>query len=124
MKVLDKGHRYLLDNLEADSKTEIVFSKDPSLHDGEGQDGPTCQEYLRAIIDRVQVLDAERPWAGNADIIYHARMMIAGFEARALIRHVEKEGLEIEKLPLAPDGHLQLVSESPPSSPSHREPTS
>ena len=108
MVVLDPGHKYLLDNLESDTKTEIWFMKDPKLHNGDGHYGPTCQEYLRAIIDRVQTLDAERPWAGNFDIIFHARMMIAGFEARALIRHIEKEGLEIELLPLAPDGHILL----------------
>jgi hypothetical protein len=108
MRVLDPGHAYLLDNLEADTKTELRFMKDPELHDGDGYDGPTCQEVLRVIIDRVQSLDAERPWAGNADIIHHGRMMIAGFEARAIIRHVEKEGLEIERLPLAADGHIKL----------------
>lgn len=108
MRVLDPGHRYELDNLESDTKTEIQFMKDPKLHNGDGYNGPTCQEYLRAIIDRVQTLDSERHWAGNDDIIFHCRMAIAGFEARAITRHVEKEGLAIERLPLAPDGHIQL----------------
>lgn len=108
MEVLDPGHKYLLDNLESETKTEIQFMKDPRLHDGKGWDGPTCQELLRAIIHRVQELDKEKHWSGNADIIFHGRMMIAGFEARAILRHVEKEGLEIELLPLAPDGHIQL----------------
>lgn len=108
MKVLDPGHRFLLDNLESNTKTVLQFMKDPSLHNGEGADGPTCQEVLRAIISRVQALDQEKHWAGNADIIFHGRMMIAGFEARALIRHVEKDGLEIESLPVASDGHIVL----------------
>ena len=110
MKILDPGHRYLLDNLQSDTKTVLQFTKDKNLHNGHGYDGPTCQEVLRAIIDRVQTLNAERPWSGNDDIIFHARMMIAGFEARALIRHVEKDGLEIENLSLAPDGHIKLPS--------------
>ncbi len=108
MQVVDPGHRYLLDNLETGGTTPLQFFKDPALHDGDGAVGPSCQEVIRAIIDRVQALDAERPWAGNADIIFHARMMIAGFEARALIRHVEKEGLAIERLSLAADGHIRL----------------
>ena len=108
MKVLDEGHRFELDNLESETTTILQFVKDPKLHNGEGAEGPTCQEVIRAIISRVQSLDKERHWSGNADIIYHARMMIAGFEARAIIRHVEKEGLEIEHLPLAADGHIQL----------------
>ena len=49
-------------------------------------------------------------WSGNADIIHDLRHAIAGFEARALIRRVEKEGLAIERLPLAEDGHLLLPS--------------
>jgi uncharacterized protein (UPF0335 family) len=113
MKVLDPGHRYELDNLEASTKTILQFSKDARLHGGEGADGPTCQEVLRAIIDRVKSLNDERPDAENEGIIFHARMMIAGFEARALRRRVEKEGLEIERLPLACDGHLALTC--PPS---------
>ncbi len=108
MKVLDAGHRYLLDNLESSTKTEIVFTKDPALNGGDGHDGPTCQEYLRAIIDRVKTLDAQKHWSGNADILYDLRHALAGFEARALIRHIEKDGLEIEKLPLASDGHILL----------------
>lgn len=106
MKVLDPGHRYLLDDLESDTQTEIHFSKDARLHNGSGYAGPTCQEYLRAIIDRVQTLDSEKPWAGNADIIFDLRHALAGFEARAILRRVEKEGLAIERLPLAVDGHL------------------
>jgi hypothetical protein len=112
--VLDPGHAYLLDNLQADSKTELRFMKDPALHGGIGYDGPSCQEVLRAIIDRVQTLDRERPWAGNADIVFHGRMMIAGFEARALLRRVEKDKLEIERLPLADDGHLALSNPATP----------
>lgn len=111
MRVLDPGHRYELDNLESDSKTVLQFMKDPLLHDGDGYDGPTCQEVLRALIDRVQTLDRERHWEGNATIVADLRHAIAGFEARALIRHVEKEGLAIERLPVADDGHLLLAAQ-------------
>jgi hypothetical protein len=107
---LDPGHRYELDNLESDTKTILQFMKDPKLHGGDGADGPTCQEVLRAVIDRVQELDRERPWEGNATIVYDLRHAIAGFEARALLRRVEKEGLEIERALLAADGHLLLAS--------------
>lgn len=108
MRVLDPGHRYELDDLESDTKTVLQFMKDPRLHNGSGYNGPSCQEVIRALIDRVQELNRERPWAGNADIIYDLRHALAGFEARAVIRHVEKEGLAIERLPVAADGHLIL----------------
>ena len=108
MRVLDPGHRYALANLESDGETVLQFMKDARLHGGDGYPGPSCQEVLRALIDRVQTLNAEKPWAGNADIIYDLRHALAGFEARALIRHVEKEGLALERLPIAADGHLLL----------------
>ena len=112
MHVLDPGHRYALDNLETGGETIIQFYKDSALHDGDGYPGPSCQEYLRAIIDRVQELDRERPDVENAIILYDLRHAIAAFEARALRRRVEKEGLEIESVPVAKDGHL-LLAQSP-----------
>lgn len=109
MRVLSPGHRYALANLVGGGETALQFYQDPELHDGRGADGPSCQEVLRAIIDRVQALDAERPWEGNATIINDLRHAIAGFEARALLRRVEKDGLAIERLPVASDGHLLLA---------------
>lgn len=106
MKVLDPGHRYALDNLETGGETTIQFYKDPKLHDGDGYPGPSCQEYLRAVINRVQELERERSDPENAIILYDLRHAIAAFEARAVRRRVEKEGLEIELLPVAKDGHL------------------
>jgi hypothetical protein len=108
MRVIDPGHLYELDNLKDAGKTLLRFSKDPALHNGNGYAGVTCQEVIRSLIDRVQTLNNERHWAGNADIIHALRHALAGFEARALIRRVEKEGLAIERLPVADDGHLLL----------------
>jgi hypothetical protein len=109
MRVLDPGHRYALANLESVGETILQFMKDPKLHDGDGADGPSCQEVLRAVIDRVQTLNRERPWHGNDQIVYDLRHAIAGFESRAVVRRVEKENLAIELQPVAPDGHLLLA---------------
>jgi uncharacterized protein (UPF0335 family) len=109
MRVLDPGHRYALQNLEDDGETILQFMKDPALHGGSGAKGPSCQEVLRAVIDRVEELHREKPDVENQIILYDLRHAIAGFEARALRRRVEKEGLEIEKLPVAKDGHLLLA---------------
>lgn len=106
MRVIDPGHTYELDNLKIPGVTELRFYKDPKIH-GTGQFGPSTQEVLRAIIDRVQVLDSEKPWMGNAEIVQKAREMIALFEMRALYYKVAKGELEIEKLPLGPDGHIE-----------------
>jgi len=105
MRVLDPGHRYALENLKGDGETVIQFFKDAEIH-GDGYDGPSCQEYHRALIDRVQRLDAEKPFWGNHLIIQKSREIIAIFEMRALYYKVEKGELEIEKLPIGEDGHI------------------
>lgn len=110
MKVLDPGHRYALDNLETEGETILQFYKDPALHNGDGYPGPSCQEVLRAVIDRVQELHRERPHELNAGIIYDLRHAIAGFEGRAVLRRVEKDGLAIETVPVAADGHILFAS--------------
>lgn len=79
MIVVDPGHSYLLDNLKSEGQTVLRFMKDANIHPEGGFDGPSCQEVIRALIDRVQTLDREAPWPGNERIIYHARMMLAGF---------------------------------------------
>lgn len=45
----------------------------------------------------------------NDGIVYDLRHAIAGFEARAMLRRVEKDGLEIERVPVDADGHLLLA---------------
>lgn len=110
MRVLDPGHRYALANLESEGETILQFMKDPALHDGEGYPGPSCQEVLRAVIDRVQELNRERPDIENAIIIHDLRHAIAAFEGRALRRRVEKDELAIERIPVADDGHILLAS--------------
>lgn len=108
MKVLDPGHSYELNNLKEDGTTILQFYKDRRIH-GDGARGPSTQEVMRAIIDRVQVLDSEKPWPGNAEIIQKAREIIALFEMRAIYYKVSKGELDIERLPTGPDGHVMLV---------------
>lgn len=113
MRVLDPGHSYALANLQFPGETLLRFMKDPKLHDGDGGPGTSCQEVLRALIDRVKTLDAEKLWDGNAAIVADLRHALALFEARALIRKVEKNELAIERLPTGEDGHLMLVGAEP-----------
>jgi len=107
MRVIDAGHTYELDNLKEVGVSLLSFFKDSELHD-KGQSGPSVQEVMRAVIDRVQYLDSEKPWAGNAEIIQRAREIIVLFEMRALFYKVVKGELEIEKLPLGDDGHIVI----------------
>lgn len=109
VRVIYPGHCYALQNLKDFGEQELQFRQDPPLHPE--VHGTSCQEVLRALVDRVEVLDREVPWVGNAEIVHHLRMALAGFEARALYRKVEKGALKIERLPVGRDGHVILKEE-------------
>lgn len=106
MKVLFPGHRYLLKNLKGPGYTELQFYQDPELHGGNRKEGPSSQEVIRALLERVQVLDAEKPHSINKEVILPGlRQALAGFEARALLRKAAK-GYPLELLPTGADGHI------------------
>lgn len=109
MRVLVAGHTYLLDHLDGDGQTTLQFVQRGPLH--EPKEGVINQEVMRALIDRVQFLDAEVPWSGNQEIIEHLRMALALHEARAFLRHVEKGHIDPEALPTGVDGHMQIVGD-------------
>ena len=97
MKIIDKGHRYLLKNNRKETYSNtLIFYKDPIIH-GEGYDGTTNQEVIRALIDRIKFLNSQKPHEINSKIIYHLRMALALHEIRHIERFVE-EGYPIEKL--------------------------
>jgi hypothetical protein len=109
VRAIIPGHLYELDNLKGEGTTRFRFYMDPEIHDGMSLDGPSSQEVIRMLIDRVKHLHSEKEWDGNHDIIQGLRTALAGFEARALLRKVEKS-LDIEDLPVGEDGHIQLVT--------------
>jgi len=104
-EVIKPGHTYALKQLDGDAYHHLQFVQ-RSPH--EPKPGTTNQEVCRALIDRVKFLDSEVPWDGNAQIIYHLRMVIALHEARAMFRHIEKHDYEIEYAKLGSDGHFDL----------------
>lgn len=107
MHAIVPGHQYELDHLDGSGKTILQFVSRAPLH--ERKEGVINQEVIRALIDRVQFLDAEVRWSGNDEIIHHLRMALALHEARAFLRHVEKGYIEPEILPTGRDGHMQIV---------------
>ena len=108
MKPLIHGHLYELDHLDGSGKTHLQFVSREPLHDP--REGVINQEVLRALIDRVECLNEEVPWAGNADILHHLRMALVLHEARALVRHVQKGELRPETLVTGADGHFVFAS--------------
>lgn len=113
MRVLDPGHQYELDDIHFDSEKEssykqmLVFVK--RFRNSQNHTGTNCQELLRVLIDRVQFLDKELPWTGNEEILSSLRKALILFEARALIRKVEKGELLPEDLEVGKDGHFKFI---------------
>lgn len=105
MKVNTPGHNYTLDHLDGNQVTTIQFVQRVPLH--EPLEGVINQEVLRVLIDRVKFLDKEMPWDGNKDILMHLRKALALHENRALLRHIEKDGLEVENIVTGSDGHFK-----------------
>jgi hypothetical protein len=105
MKVIDKGHEYLLQNNKTLSGgTGLTFFKDATINSN-GYAGTTNQEVLRALIDRVKFLDKQVPHAGNQDIIYHLRQALILHEMRHLQRLVDK-GEAVELIKINKNGHF------------------
>ena len=109
MKVLDKGHRYAVSSLDGDHLQEIVFVK--RFRGTANHPGTTNQEVLRVLIDRIETLDAEKPYPANVDILKNLRMALVLQECRALARKVEKGELKPENVEVSGrDGHFKLLT--------------
>lgn len=103
------GHSYILDHLKIESGgTNFNFHMDPLLHDGKSLSGPSCQEVLRMIIDRVKVLDEEKSHRFNKDILTHLRQALALFEWRSQEIKIYQNRLNIECANVnKEDGHIE-----------------
>lgn len=104
MRTLDPGHAYKLDVYDGDGDCILIFMK----RSGSGYPGnvgrhcgTNCQEVLRALIDRVQYLQAQEACSENDQIIEHLRNSLKLFEVRAARRHGLRNLLfrgDVEKL--------------------------
>lgn len=117
MKVIDPGHTYSLDCLDAelDAKHALVFVKreGEKYPDNVGHhQGTNIQEILRALIHRLAYLDKQVPHWGNQDVMWQLRCSILILEQRAAERHGRKlpENIDVDKIdeiPTCPKcGHI------------------
>lgn len=104
MEVINQGHVYKLNNNKSPGHTILTFFKDEEIN-GEGFEGTTNQEVLRALIDRIKFLDSQKPHPVNDEIINCLRKAIVLHEQRHLDRLLEK-GVEIENLKTFSDSHI------------------
>lgn len=106
MESLYRGHTYKLAHIDGSGHTILQFvQREPHHHP---QEGVLNQEVLRALIDRVQVLNVEKPWHGNATILWHLRSALLLHEFRAMERDLEDERLKPELVHVDNRGHFVL----------------
>lgn len=126
MEVVYPGHTYKLRHLDGDGFETLQFQQRMPMH--EQCAGTTNQEVCRALIDRLQVLNSEKPWQRNEIMIAHLRNIIFEHEVRAHFYHLEKQGRnvgipnarymvwnfrrrfteEIENIPVGKNGHWEI----------------
>ncbi len=87
MKVIEPGHIYELPSIDAPGMQYLVFI---NTQTGQEHSGTISQEVIRVLIDRLKHKDAQVPCIENKDLIYHARMMLLTYEARAYRRKIDK----------------------------------
>lgn len=106
MKVIDPGHFYLLDVLDAppfpgaDHTQRLIFVK----REGEGypgnvghHEGTNVQEPLRACIDRLEYLDGQIPHRNTQDAIALIKAAVMALEERAAERHGRPIDFDVEE---------------------------
>ena len=110
MDTIVEGHLYHLDHLDGDGQERLEF-----VNRGHGIDheGTNNQEVIRALINRVEFLNNEKPWHGNADIIRHLQMALVLHETRHIERLVERNLFTPETEPVGNDGHFKHYNNEP-----------
>jgi hypothetical protein len=108
MKTIERAHIYELEN-KHEGVQRLVFFKDLPA-DSAWHDGVLCQEVLRALIDRMLDLWAQRPCHESTEIIQKLRECLVLFETRAARGTLEKSyakvGQHVEQLPVKANGHV------------------
>lgn len=109
MYIIEPGHIYDLENRN-NGVQRLTFIKNLPEDSLSNHDGVSCQEVLRALIDRVLELNRQVPCHENIEIINKLRECIVLFETRAVSRMLTKSysktGKCIEELPVESNGHI------------------
>jgi hypothetical protein len=91
MKIVDDGHVYDLWQLGSDDPQRLTFIKRSggAIQYEEEWAGVQTQEVIRALIDRSEYLNSIIPCVETDDAIWHLRMALFMYEARAHRRKIE-----------------------------------
>lgn len=115
MKIIDPGHRYVVENIDGNGTQIIQFVKRRGTNGGllpnvEMVEGIQSQELLRVLIDRTIYLHKEQAWHENVDVINHLRDALRLYEIRAAHRLIEKTSMP-ELVPTNDHGHIVELCE-------------
>lgn len=89
MKVIEPGHIYFVPHNGKPGGQIITFIRTDGT-DKENHHGAISQEFLRVLIDRIKHKDGRVNSVENADLLYHLRMALVDYEARAWRRKQDK----------------------------------
>jgi len=97
MREIDPGHIYMLKQLGSDEEIEIRCPKRSggAVQYSEEWPGPPNQEFFRMLIKRTLYLNDIIECVESGDAVWHLRMALWNFEARAWRR--KQEGLNRKK---------------------------
>ena len=91
MKVLDPGHLYMLNILDAPNRASVlrfVKREGPGYPGNAGHHpGTTIQEVMRAVINRLRYVNNQIPDIHTTKSILLAEQIVFELETRAAIRH-------------------------------------
>ena len=91
MDAIDPGHVYDLIQLGSETKQRIIFVKRSggAIQYEKEWPGVQTQEVLRVLIDRTKYLESILPCVETEDTLWHLRMALFMYEARAYRRKME-----------------------------------
>lgn len=105
MKILDPGHEYRLDVLDAPTPlkrlagTRLRFvkrigDKFPG-NEPPAYCGTTTQEVIRALIDRTKYVDGQIHFDENIKVLHHLRMALTWLEHRAALARGDDDAARV-----------------------------
>jgi hypothetical protein len=119
VKVIDPGHMYDLQCLDANLTVRLVFVKreGPGYPGNVGSyPGTNLQEVIRALIDRVKYLDGQIYSHHNSRVIHGLRIALHSLEVRAAERHGRELAAQSQRIECLPTcetcGHVECSAHS------------
>lgn len=95
MEIIDPGHHYLIEDLYGGYQHLFFLKRSGgAVKYNDDHNGTQTQEILRALIDRTKFLNDQIECNESGNSIWHLRMVLYEYEARAYRRKLDKANRE------------------------------